>query len=98
MSIFNSGFFWFIEGILTCLVILGIKTWAKDRGIRLTWWKWFLILLWFSLAGFTLAFVGTSLGENEPIAALRGGVLFGVLTIILGVAFWRLLSFEKKKN
>ena len=98
MSIFNSGFFWFIEAILTCLVILGIKTWAEDRGIKLTWWKWLLILLWFSLAGFTLAFVGTSLGENEPIAALRGGVLFGVLTIILGVACWRLLSLKKKKN
>lgn len=98
MSIFNSGFFWFIEGILTCLVILGIKTWAEDRGIRLNWWKWLLILLWFSLAGFTLAFVGTSLGENEPIAALRGGVLFRVLSIILGVAFWRLLSSENKKN
>ena len=46
MQIFNSGFFWFIEGILFCLVIYGFNLWTKDKGIFMTWWKWLSFVLW----------------------------------------------------
>ena len=35
MQIFNSGFFWFVEGILSCVVVLGIRAWSLDRSIPL---------------------------------------------------------------
>ena len=92
MEFFTSGLFWFIEGVLACLAVIGLKLWAQDRGIPMPWWKWPLAALWICLAGFTLAFVGTSLGEGEPRAAAMGGIIFGVLSIIVGVAFWRLLG------
>jgi len=98
MGFFNSGLFWFIEGILACLAVRGIKIWAEDRGLILRWWKWLYVFAWFALAGFTLAFIGTSLGENEPIAALRGGILFGIITIILGVGGWRWLTLSQRKD
>jgi len=98
MGFFNSGLFWFIEGILACLAVRGIKIWAEDRGLILRWWKWLYVVAWFTLAGFTLAFIGTSLGEHEPIAALRGGILFGIITIILGVGGWRWLTLSKRKD
>jgi len=91
MQIFNSGFFWFFEGILFVFVVLGVNAWAKDRGTPLSIWKWALFLLWLLLAGFSIAFVGTSFGEGEPVAAQRGGLLFGLITIISGVGVWRLL-------
>jgi hypothetical protein len=94
MQFFTSGLFWFIEGILACLVVLGLKTWAEDRSIPMPWWKYALSLLWLALAGFTLAFAGTSLGEGEPRAAMMGGIIFGVITVIVGVAFWRLMGFS----
>jgi len=68
MQIFNSGLFWFVEGILFVVVILALRVWAADRGLPMPPWKWVLILLWVLLAGFTIAFVGTSFGEGEPVA------------------------------
>lgn len=92
MDFFNSGFFWFIEGILFCVVIIGVKTWAKDRSIPMPYWKWLALSAWILLFGFTLAFIGTSLGENEPTAAVKGGILFGIIVIISGAGLWRLLN------
>lgn len=91
MQIFNSGLFWFVEGILFVVVIMAVRAWAQDRGLPMPVWKWALFLLWIALAGFTIAFVGTSFGEGEPVAATRGGLLFGLLSIISGVGMWRVL-------
>ena len=41
--------------------------------------------------GFTVAFVGTCLGENETHAATQGGLIFGTVVVIAGVVVWRLL-------
>ncbi len=91
MQIFNSGLFWFIEGILFVFVVLGMGAWARDRGLRVPVWKWGLFMIWLLLAGFTIAFVGTSFGEGESVAGTRGGLLFGAITIIAGVGLWRVL-------
>jgi hypothetical protein len=89
MQIFNSGLFWFVEGILFCVMVLALRAWARDRAISPSWWKWLAFGAWVLLAGFTIAFVGTSLGEGEPTAAIRGGLLFGLVSVIVGVAVWR---------
>ncbi len=91
MQIFNSGLFWFVEGILFVVIVLAVKAWAEDRGLPMPIWKWALFLVWLSLAGFTIAFVGTSFGEGEPVAGTKGGLLFGLVTIISGVGLWRVL-------
>ena len=71
MEFFNSGLFWFIEGILFCLAVMGFKIWAEDRSIGMPYWKWLALAAWILLFGFTVAFVGTSLGENEPAAGMH---------------------------
>lgn len=91
MSFFTSGLFWFLEGILACLFFIGFKFWAEDKGYTMNFWKWFLLGIWIVLFGFTLAFVGTSLGEGEPAAALYGGIIFGLLTIISAAGLWRII-------
>ena len=90
MPIFNSGFFWFFEGILCCIVVLGIRAWALDRAIPMPWWKWLAVGMWVLFTGFTIAFVGTSLGEGEPTAAVQGGIMFGIVAVLSGVGVWRL--------
>ena len=92
MQIFNSGAFWFVEGILFVVMILGLRAWALDRGLPMSFLRWALALTWLLVAGFTFAFVGTSFGEGEPTAAIRGGLLFGLITVIGGVGLWRFLS------
>lgn len=91
MQLFNSGWFWFVEGILLVIAVMGFRAWAQDRGVRLSPVRWMLVLLWAGLAGFCFAFVGTSFGEGEPTAATRGGLLFGLVTILSGVGLWRFL-------
>ncbi len=94
MNFFNSGLFWFIEGIFACLVIIGIKIWMEDRGIPMPFWKWLLFGFWILFLGFTIAFIGTNIGENETTAAVKGGILFGLISIISGVGLWRLLLIK----
>lgn len=92
MHFFTSGLFWFLEGIFACLFIIGFKFWAEDKGYNLPFWKWLLLGIWIVLCGFTIAFVGTSLGEGEPNAALFGGIIFGLITIISAVGMWRIIT------
>ena len=97
MHFFNSGLFWFIEGIFTCLVVIGLKIWMEDKGIPMPFWKWLLLGLWVLFFGFTIAFVTTSLGENEPYAAKIGGIVFGLISLVTGFGLWRLLLLKRKK-
>jgi len=88
---FSGGIFWFTMGMLFILVAVGAKTWADALRLKMTWWKWLCALLWYGLLAFTVAGPMTFVGENEAGA---GGKLFLfslVLTIILGVALWRVL-------
>jgi hypothetical protein len=96
MSFFNSALFWFMEGILVCLAVIGFKVWMEDKKIPMPFWKWTLLGFWILFFGFTIAFVGTNLGEKEPKAALLGGIIFGLAAVISGVGLWRVLKIKKK--
>ncbi len=98
MQFFTSGLFWFIEGILACLFFVGFKFWSEDKGYVMPIWKWLLLGIWIILFGFTVAFVGTSLGEGEPNAALFGGIIFGLITIISAVGLRRIIISKSLKE
>jgi hypothetical protein len=98
MQFFSSGLFWFIEGIFACLVVIGLKITMEDKGISMPLWKWTLFVLWILLFGFTIAFVGTNIGEKEMTAAKLGGLVFGLLSVITGVGLWRLLMFKSRSK
>jgi len=95
MWFFNSGAFWFAEGIVFVLAMIGLKIWMEDRNTPMGLWKWMLVWLWVLLLGFTIAFIGTSVGENELVAAKKGGIIFSVICIITGVVVWRLLQIGR---
>ncbi len=92
MQFFNSGILWFFEGIILCLVIIGFNVWMKERNIPMPFWKWIVFLIWIIIFGFTISFIGTSMGEGEINAAIKGGILFGLITVISGVGLWRLIK------
>ena len=87
---FNSGLFWFVEGILFCIMVIGLRAWAQDRAIPTPWWKRVAFVVWVLLASFAIGFATTSWGEGEPTAAVRGGLLFGFIAVASGVALWRI--------
>lgn len=98
MQIFNSAGFWFVEGILFCVMLLGLNAWARDRSVQMHWWKWAAFVVWVLFAGFTIAFVGTSFGENEASAAVRGGIFFGIVAVLSGVGVWRIVIIGTKSS
>ena len=98
MTFFTSGAFWFVEGILAVLAVIGLKVWMEDRNTPMPPWKWLLVAAWMVLLGFTIAFIGTSVGENELVAAEKGGILFSVICIVTGAGLWRLLQIGRTRK
>jgi hypothetical protein len=98
MWFFTSGAFWFAEGILFVLAMIGLKIWMEDRNTPMGLWKWLLAGAWMLTVGFTIAFVGTSVGENEMVAAKKGGIAFSVICVISGAAVWQLLQIGRVKH
>ncbi len=92
MSFFTSGTFWFIEGILFIVLLIALRAWLKEKRAPMTWWKWFLLVVWIFLAGFTAAFTGTNIGEGEYTAALRGGGASVIVVLIYALILLRVLG------
>ena len=94
MGFFDSGFFWFTEGLLACLAIIALKIWAEDKKITMPFWKWPVVIAWVLFLSVSVAYVGTSLGEGETHAAFIGAIFASVLAVVSGVIVWRLLTIR----
>jgi len=95
---FEGDLFWMIMGALSVLVGISATIWAKDLGLKMNWFKWVLVVLWYLLVWLTVASPLTLIGENEAGAGYRIIPFLLVPTVILGVALWRYLKFEPKKD
>lgn len=76
-------------GVGLFLVAQRLGAWAKAKGGRLAWYHWLgyaVVALW---TVFVVAWIGTSLGEGYPKAAVVGGLIWGGLDLVL-VALLRL--------
>ena len=89
---FEGNVFWFLMGMLAILVGVGFKYFADDRNWVLTWWKWLLVIVWYCIFNLSFLAWGTLIGENEPGAGWRVGLLGLFISLILGVGLWRLLT------
>lgn len=89
---FNSGFFWFLMGIVFVIVAAAFRAFAKDRGWKIAWWKYLFGTV--SYAVFVMSFYawGTLMGENEGSAGFRILVLGLLISIILGAGFWKVIA------
>jgi len=94
----NLVLFVFIVGAVTGLVVSGAIAWAKDLGLRMTWWKWLLAALWYILLNFFVFLDFTMIGEGESGAGLKLLFFQGVLMIILFVGLVRLLWAGREKS
>ncbi len=92
MRFFTSGMFWFIEGVFFVVLIAALRAWLKEKDVPMTWWKWFLLITWILLAGFTAAFIGTNIGEGEYTAALRGGGASAIVVLVYAFVLMRVLG------
>ena len=95
---FDGNIFWFLMGLLAVLIGFGFNEFAKARGWVLTWWKWLLTIVWYTI--FMMGFYawGTLIGENESTAGFRLFLTILFVCIILAVGLWRLLSINPQKT
>jgi len=87
--------FAFIIGLLTVPVIASAVIWSRDLGIRLNWWKWLLVAIWYFLLLFFILLDFTFIGEGEPAAGWKGLLFQLLVMIILGVGLGRII-FSKR--
>lgn len=92
LDFFTSSTFFFIMGILTVFVAMGANAWFTEKGFIMNWWKWLLTATWYLLLNVTIAAPFTLFAEREAKAAWATLGIFGVITIILGVGLWRILT------
>jgi hypothetical protein len=93
---FDGALFWMVMGALWVLIGVSASIWAKDLGLKMNWWKWVLVVVWYLLVWLTVATPLTLIGENEAQAGLKIIPFLIVPVVVLGVALWRLLKFEPK--
>ena len=94
----NTVLFSFVFGAVTGLVVAGAIAWAKDLGLKMTWWKWLLVGLWYVLLNFFVFLDFTMIGEGETGAGWKLLLFEGVIMIILGVGLVRLLWAGREKK
>ena len=95
---FNSALFWFLMGVLFILIAAGLNAFAKGRGWVMTWWKWVLSIIWYTIFTLTFYAAGILIGENEGSAAWKILLLGLFISLILGVGLWRLLMIKAKES
>ena len=93
---FTGGLFWFLMGLLAVLVGAGFKAFADQKGWTLNWWKWTLSILWYIIFSISFYAWGTLIGEMEGMAGFWIWLVGMVISLILGVGLWRLLSAKSK--
>ena len=92
----NLVVFAFLVGLLTGAVVVGAITWAKALGLKMNWWKWILLALWYVLLLFLLFAGFTFMGEGEVAAGWLTIGIAVVLMVVLGAALVRILLAGRK--
>ena len=92
----NLVVFAFLVGLLTGAVVVGAITWAKALGLKMSWWKWILLALWYVLLLFFLFAGFIFMGEGEVAAGWKTIGIAVVLMVILGAALVRILLAGRK--
>lgn len=87
----NTVIFAFIVGALTGPVIYAAIFWAKELKLRMYWWKWSLVALWYLLLLFFILADFTLMGEGEPGAGWKLLAFQSIIMFILGVGLFRLV-------
>jgi hypothetical protein len=93
---FSGGLFWFVMGMLAICIGAAFKAFADDKGWELTWWKWLLTVIWYAIFSLSFFSWGTLIGEMEAGAGFRIWLLGMVVSLILGVGLWRILTAKAK--
>ena len=93
---FEGNVFWFLMGMVAILVGVGFKAFADDRGWKLNWWKWLLVIVWYFIFNMSFLTWGTLIGEYEASAGWKLALVGFFICLILGVGLWRLLPTKPK--
>ena len=72
----------------------------KETNRKMNWWKWILAVCWALGVMFSVAVLGTFIGEGASQAVAPGGLFFLVVILISGAVVYKLLfgGFGKKKE
>ena len=93
----NIVIFAFIVGLLTGPVVYAAIYWARELKLKMYWWKWLLVALWYILLLFFICADFTLIGEGEAGAGWKLLLLQTITMIILAVGLFRLVWAGRNK-
>ena len=85
-----------IVGILACLAIWLVVLRVKKLDVKMSWWKWAIVLLVIAYSVLAIEVIFGFLAEDVPKAALVTGSVLGIPAVIFNVLVWRFLLTPKK--
>ncbi len=95
---FGEGVFWLMMGMVSIIVIVGVKAWTDSLRVKMTWWKWAISVVWYVGFLFSVAVPATFMGEGE-VAAGGKMIIFSVLpAILMGFGVWRVINADSKEK
>ncbi len=94
----NLVIFTFITGLVSGAVIVGAITWTKELGLKMNWWKWLLVAIWYLLLLLLVFAAFTFIGEGEPAAGWKVLGISVVVMFILGTGLYRILVADRDKQ
>lgn len=99
LGVFDFTFVvWIGIGAVSVLVAMGAIEWFKDAGIRMSWWKWVITVLWYLFTLAALAAPFTLMGEYEVKAGWKLLLFTLPVLIITGFALYRILLIGTAKK
>ena len=81
----------FIIGVVTIPLVLGAAAWARSFNLKMTWWKWCLLAIWYGLLIFFIFLDFTLIGEGETGTGWKMLLFQLVIMIVLGAVLGRIL-------
>lgn len=81
----------FIIGVVTIPLVLGALSWARTFNLKMTWWKWLLLTLWYFLLIFFIFLDFTIMGKEEGPARWKLLLFQFFVMVILGAVLGRIL-------
>lgn len=94
----NLVIFTFITGLVSGAVIVGAITWTKELGLKMNWWKWLLVAIWYLLLLLLVFAAFTFIGEGEHAAGWKALGIAVVVMFILGTGLYRILVADRDKQ
>ena len=88
----------FIIAVVTIPLVLGAVSWARTFNLKMTWWKWLLLTLWYSLLIFFILVDFNIIEKGTGLERWKMLLLQFIIMVAFGAGLGRILWKGRLKS